>query len=799
MNFALQKFIIMRNILFILSIVLIAVNGFSQSVGINNTLPHSSSVLDIKSSNKGILMPRTSSASRLSIPSPAKGLTVYDTTLLSYFVYNGASWVALTQSNSSWTLLGNSGTIASNFLGTIDKKNLRFKVNNQFVGYLDTLEGNIGFGINTLQTAGQFVNRNVAIGTAALNRLSVGDINIALGDSAMAKAVFGSGGIAIGVNAMRDAPTSNNNIAIGSAALLKVNNYNNIGIGTLALTNNVSGELNVGLGENAIANNVDGNRNIGIGAGAVFKISTGNGNIGLGTGAMGKTTSSNFQIAIGDSALYKQSTMTLFAPQLAIGTRALYSNDNPGGFGTAVGHYSQEKLTLSSNNTTLGHGTMRNVTAGSDNVVIGLNAMSNANNSSSNIAIGKNAMLSSSTANGNIAIGTSAMSDNVSDHSVAIGFESMKDNLTGNHVIAIGRAAAALAESESIAIGDSTLALSVGTLNVGIGSKILKKAIGQNNIGIGTSVMGNATNQGYITNNVGLGYFALYNTNFGSNNTAIGNQSMYSNIEGNNNIAIGESTLKYNTFGDGNIALGNESLLLNVDKNANVAIGDSALRVAIGDVTNGLNSVAIGRRSLYNTTTGYNNTALGVNTLINNITGKRITAIGANADVDIDSTNLTNATVIGNNATVGESNTMSFGNNNTLNWVFGRKKVANAGMAFQVGFNATNGNGANLTDGGVWTNASDINKKEDRQDLDGTNLINKIKQLEVQKWKYIGTNEYHIGPYAQQFKQLFDVGNDDTSISTIDPSGVALAAIKELLTIVENQQKQIDELKAKIK
>ena len=62
---------------------------------------------------------------------------------------------------------------------------------------------------------------------------------------------------------------------------------------------------------------------------------------------------------------------------------------------------------------------------------------------------------------------------------------------------------------------------------------------------------------------------------------------------------------------------------------------------------------------------------------------------------------------------------------------------------------------------------------------------------------------------AQDFYRLFNVGNDDKSITTIDPSGIALAAIKELnrknealeekLSVLSNQnndlQKQIDELK----
>jgi hypothetical protein len=109
----------------------------------------------------------------------------------------------------------------------------------------------------------------------------------------------------------------------------------------------------------------------------------------------------------------------------------------------------------------------------------------------------------------------------------------------------------------------------------------------------------------------------------------------------------------------------------------------------------------------------------------------------------------------------------------------------------EVGINNTNGNGAYLTQGGTWTNTSDINKKEDFSALDGALLLHKINTLSIQRWKYKGTSEYHIGPTAQQFHALFDVGTDNMGISTVDPAGIALAAIQE-------QQKMIESLKAEL-
>jgi hypothetical protein len=39
----------------------------------------------------------------------------------------------------------------------------------------------------------------------------------------------------------------------------------------------------------------------------------------------------------------------------------------------------------------------------------------------------------------------------------------------------------------------------------------------------------------------------------------------------------------------------------------------------------------------------------------------------------------------------------------------------------------------------------------------------------------------HIGPMAPDFYRLFGVGDNNTTITTIDPDGISLAAIKALI------------------
>jgi endosialidase-like protein len=121
-----------------------------------------------------------------------------------------------------------------------------------------------------------------------------------------------------------------------------------------------------------------------------------------------------------------------------------------------------------------------------------------------------------------------------------------------------------------------------------------------------------------------------------------------------------------------------------------------------------------------------------------------------------------------------------FGDVNVVGWGFGANVTT--GKAIVVGADSSNGNGAYLTLGGVWTNTSDRNRKEGISPVDGGQLLAKVMALPVSQWNYKGedSSRRHIGPMAQDFYAAFGLGDDDKHISTIDPAGVALVAIQEL-------------------
>ena len=109
------------------------------------------------------------------------------------------------------------------------------------------------------------------------------------------------------------------------------------------------------------------------------------------------------------------------------------------------------------------------------------------------------------------------------------------------------------------------------------------------------------------------------------------------------------------------------------------------------------------------------------------------------------------------------------------------------------------GAGGEWSKNGTWNNASDRNLKENFVPVDNRSILAKIASLPMTQWNYKSDKKaVHIGPIAQDFYAIFDLGDNNTSISTIDPSGVALVGVKALNEKIDAQQKEIDELKAEI-
>jgi len=89
------------NSFFILITLLFFGGSLYPQVGINadDSEPDPSAMLDIKSTDKGMLIPRMKTDQREAIINPAAGLLVYDTDESSFFYYTGTVWLSLSTSN----------------------------------------------------------------------------------------------------------------------------------------------------------------------------------------------------------------------------------------------------------------------------------------------------------------------------------------------------------------------------------------------------------------------------------------------------------------------------------------------------------------------------------------------------------------------------------------------------------------------------------------------------------------------------------------------------------------------------
>jgi hypothetical protein len=110
----------------------VALHPQAQNIGINadGSLPDPNAILDIKASDKGLLIPRTSTVTRLTIPN-TKGLMVYDTTMSAFWFNDGSQWQQL--SGGSAALGGTAGYLAK-FTGPGVAGNSQLYDNGHYVG-----------------------------------------------------------------------------------------------------------------------------------------------------------------------------------------------------------------------------------------------------------------------------------------------------------------------------------------------------------------------------------------------------------------------------------------------------------------------------------------------------------------------------------------------------------------------------------------------------------------------------------------------------------------------------------------
>lgn len=258
---------------------------------------------------------------------------------------------------------------------------------------------------------------------------------------------------------------------------------------------------------------------------------------------------------------------------------------------------------------------------------------------------------------------------------------------------------------------------------------------------------------------------------------------------GSGNTNDGTNTL---VSGQGNSATGNYSAV--IGGSGNSATGGSA--AVVGGVGNsaGFGSAFIGG--------GQNNNAAGLNSAIGGGSGN--SASGANAVIPGGAAN-----IAGGDNSFAAGQRAHADHDGSFVWADATGAVLSSEAANQLKMRVSGGiyiysnssstTGVNLTPGSsMWAALSDKNAKRNIRPVDYSEILEKLNDLDISRWSYREQDESieHIGPMAQDFYAIFGVGEDNRHISTLDPSGVALSAIKALLErieILENRISQLEE------
>jgi hypothetical protein len=104
----------MKKTFYLLIFLLSGSEIFAQSVTINPSASNSS-IVNVQSTNKGVLVPNMTTVQRTAIVSPQKGLLVFDTNTNSFWFHNGTVWSEI---NSSTTKPAFLATSSSQFIPT---------------------------------------------------------------------------------------------------------------------------------------------------------------------------------------------------------------------------------------------------------------------------------------------------------------------------------------------------------------------------------------------------------------------------------------------------------------------------------------------------------------------------------------------------------------------------------------------------------------------------------------------------------------------------------------------------------
>jgi len=98
----------------------------------------------------------------------------------------------------------------------------------------------------------------------------------------------------------------------------------------------------------------------------------------------------------------------------------------------------------------------------------------------------------------------------------------------------------------------------------------------------------------------------------------------------------------------------------------------------------------------------------------------------------------------------------------------------------------------------AYNTSSSRELKDEIVPVNGREVLSRLVALPVAEWSFrTDQGTRHLGPMAEDFKATFGLGSHDRHIGLMDATGVTMAAIQGLNSLVEEKDAQISELERK--
>jgi hypothetical protein len=322
----------------LLALFMLSLFIFSKAqvkIGSNPSSINSSSLLELESSSKGLLIPRLTTAQMNLIANPTTGLLIFNSSDSHFYTKLDTGWTKLQTGENNWANSNsdayntNTGNIGIGTSTPLYKLHIAGDARIDSSIYLpSTTSTNTGViykdGAPFLHTAGNQIQQNVYLGKNAGSFNTIAKKNVAIGEEALALS-DGADNVAIGFWAAhtlaggegftdsyknvfvgylcgQTATGGINNVAVGNEAgyMLASGSNSNVLLGSTAGRNVTTGSGNVLIGNNVQSST--GSFNSGVGSNSGTTVSTGAYNTWMGTSALQFMRSGGYNTALGANA-----------------------------------------------------------------------------------------------------------------------------------------------------------------------------------------------------------------------------------------------------------------------------------------------------------------------------------------------------------------------------------------------------------------------------------------------------------------------------------------------------------------